>query len=326
LQGKQATTTFIQSLPFSKRYYRVYLPLMPLAIEQLDLSGYDLIFSVSHAVAKGVIIAPGQHHISICCSPMRYLWDLRHQYLKGCGPISIFKNIYVRYLSHKLRVWDAISSDRVDQFIAISHFTKERIHKHYRREAAVIYPPVSVEKLPFSETKEEFYLTASRLVYYKRVDLIVETFRGLDKKLIVIGTGPEYRRLIKMKSKNIIFLGHQPDAIVHDIMKRARAFIFAAEEDFGIAPVEAMACGTAVIAYGRGGATESVRGWEDENSTGLFFEEQTVLSLRNAILFFEKHGKKITPAACRKRAEQFSTARFCEQIRELYESLNFSWR
>lgn len=323
LLGKKAKTTFMQRLPFIKTHYRYYLPLMPLAIEQIDLSGFALIISISYAVAKGIIVAPGQTHICICCSPMRYIWDLRHQYLAKRGFFSKIKWVPQCYFSHKLRLWDALSSSRVDHFIAVSHFIRERIRKSYRREATVIYPPVAVEQLPFTEKKEAFYLTASRLVCYKKVELIIDAFASMpDKKLIVIGAGPEYKRLKKRKKNNVVLLGYQTDKVLHDYMKRAQAFIFAAEEDFGIVPLEAMACGTPVIAYGRGGVRETVLGLEHSAPTGLFFEEQTVTSLQNAICMFEKSKASIMPASCRAHAKRFSNERFREEIKMFIEGLN----
>ncbi len=233
LLDKRAHTTWIQKLPFARQLYRYYLPFMPVAIEQLDLTGYDLVISSSHAVAKGVLTGPDQRHICYCYSPIRYGWDLQHQYLGGKkAPLA-------RYLLHKIRLWDARSANGVDAFACISHFIARRIEKSYRRESEVIYPPVSIETFPLQEKKETFFVTASRLVPYKRVDLIVEAFRSLHgKRLFVIGEGPEKNRLERSAPPNVTFLGHVSQEKLHDYLGRAQAFIYAAVEDFGIAPLE----------------------------------------------------------------------------------------
>jgi glycosyltransferase involved in cell wall biosynthesis len=306
LSGKQATTTFIQRLPGVRRHYRNYLPLMPLAIEQLDLRGYDLVLSSSHAVAKGVLTSADQLHVCYCHSPMRYAWDLQQQYVQGNG----LKSWAQRYLLHRLRRWDQQSAARVDAFIANSHTVARRIQKIYRRPATVIHPPVDIEQLVPSEDKDDSYLTVSRLVPYKRIDLMISAFNTLPhKRLLIVGDGPEKTRLAKMiRSPNIQLLGQQSDQTVRTLMQRARAFLFAAEEDFGIAPVEAMACGTPVIGYGRGGLCETVI----PNVTGLLFAEQSAPSLLAAITTFEQCTW--CPSLCRDRALAFSAPRFRQQI------------
>jgi glycosyltransferase involved in cell wall biosynthesis len=315
LLGKTATTTFVQKLPFAKKKYRTYLPLMPLAIEQLDLSSYDLVISISHAVAKGVITGPDQLHISYVCSPMRYAWDMQHQYLREANLTKGIKSFVARYILHKMRLWDLRTANGVDYFIGISNFIARRIQKIYRRDAAVIYPPVDVDSFALKEAKEDFYLTASRMVQYKKIDLIVENFANLpDKKLVVIGDGPEMRKIAKLATKNITLLGHQPFPVLRDYMQRAKAFVFAAEEDFGIAPLEAGACGTPVIAYGKGGALETIRGLDKENPTGLFFAEQTVDSLKSAIFEFEKKQELFSAISCRNSVLKFSSTNFREQF------------
>ncbi len=290
LANKTVKTTFIQKLPFAKKYYRTYLPLMPLAIEQLDLSSYDLIISSSHAVAKGVITGPDQVHISYVHSPMRYAWDLQHQYLRESGLDKKLHGYLARYLLHKLRIWDLRAANGVDHFAANSHFIAQRIQKTYRRDAEVIYPPVDTAQFTPGAAKEDFYLTASRLVPYKRIDLIVESFRSMpDKKLVVIGDGPEMEKIRSKTSPNTQILGYQSDDTLVSHLQRARAFVFASEEDFGLLPVEAQACGTPVIAFGKGGSLETVRGIDADKPTGVFFPAQTTEAICAAMSEFERN-------------------------------------
>jgi glycosyltransferase involved in cell wall biosynthesis len=311
IQHKKVTTTFIQKLPFAKTKFRQYLPLMPLAIEQLDLSAYDLVISSSHAVAKGVLTAPHQLHISYVHSPIRYAWDLQHQYLKESNLERGIKSWIARWILHQIRIWDTRTANGVDLFIANSEFIARRIHKVYRRSARVIYPPVDLQNYRMQEQKQDFYLTASRLVPYKRVDLIVAAFSRLgDRQLIVIGDGEQMAKIRAEAGSNIKFLGHQESDKLREYMQNAKAFVFAAEEDFGITPVEAQACGTPVIAYGRGGVCESVRGLDSDRPTGVFFAEQSADSICAAVIEFENSGDRIVPQTCRDNAIRFSTARF----------------
>ncbi|OGT61018.1 MAG: glycosyl transferase family 1 [Gammaproteobacteria bacterium RIFCSPHIGHO2_12_FULL_43_28] len=313
---KRAKTSFIQQLPFAKTSYRAYLPLMPLAIEQLDLSAYDLILSSSHAVAKGVITGPNQTHISYVHSPMRYAWDLQHQYLRETGLDRKWRGHIARYLLHKLRLWDVSRAHGVDHFIANSNYIARRIHKTYQREATVIYPPINVEQFTPGGKKEDFYLTASRFVPYKRIDLIVESFSRMpDKRLLVIGDGPDYHKIKAKAGSNVSLLGHQSTIALIDHMQRAKAFLFAAEEDFGIVPLEALACGTPVIAYGKGGALETVRGLDQDKPTGVFFYEQTVDALVDAMTLFENEEARFTKAHCVEQAARFSPAKFRENFK-----------
>jgi glycosyltransferase involved in cell wall biosynthesis len=310
LAGRRPTTSFIQRLPWAQTHFRAYLPLMPLAMEQLDLSAYDLVISSNHAVAKGVITGPNQLHLSYVHSPMRYAWDLQHQYLEESGLATGVKGAIVRVLLHYLRGWDQRSANGVDRFVANSSFIAKRIRKVYRRDADVIHPPVDIDRFTLREDKEDFYLSASRMVAYKRVPLIVEAFAEMpDRRLVVIGDGPEYERVRRALPANVTLLGHQPVAKLVDWMQRARALVFAAEEDFGIAPVEAQACGTPVIAYGRGGSLETVRS-DDPDPTGLFFREQTVASIRDAVERFAASPGRFRARACRTHAEQFSAPIF----------------
>lgn len=316
LLGKKVHTSFIQDLPFAKSKYRSYLPLMPLAVEQFDLAHYDLIISSSHAVAKGVLTGPDQVHICMCYSPMRYAWDLQHQYLQESRLDSGLKGWLAKYLLHKLRIWDLRTANGVDQFIAISHFIARRIEKVYRRSSTVIYPPVHTEGFSIGEGKQDFYFTASRLVPYKKVDLIVRAFAAMpEKQLIVIGDGPDYEKIKKNASGNVTLLGHQPYSVLLSHLQSAKAFIFAAEEDFGIAPIEAQACGTPVIAFGKGGARETIAGLpSDSPRTGMFFYEQTVESICAAVNDFEALPIAIAPADCRQNALRFSQAQFQDQF------------
>jgi glycosyltransferase involved in cell wall biosynthesis len=320
LQGRPARTTFIQRLPFARRWYQRYLPLMPLAVEQHDLSGYDLVISSSHAVAKGVLTGPDQLHLCMCYTPARYAWDLQHQYLRQSGLVRGPKAWLARWLLHRFRVWDVRTAPGVDAFIAISQYVARRIRKIYRRESVVIYPPVDVEAFPLHEAREPFYLAASRLVPYKRMDVIVEAFRGLpERELVVIGDGPDSRRLKARCPPNVRLLGHQPFAVLRDHLQRARALLFAAEEDFGILPVEAQACGTPVIAYARGGVAEIVRGLEHARPTGVFFAEQTPEAVRAAVAEFEREAARIAPQACRENAERFGIERFRSEFTAFVE-------
>ncbi|WP_036266212.1 glycosyltransferase family 4 protein [Methylobacillus glycogenes] len=316
IQNKKVTTTFIQNLPKAKTHYRNYLPLMPLAIEQLDLSQYDLIISSSHAVAKGVLTGPDQVHVSYVHSPMRYAWDLQHQYLRESNLVSGFKSWIVKWLLHKLRIWDLRTANGVDVFIANSSFIAKRIKKVYGREARVIYPPVDTNSFAFQEKKDDFFLTASRLVPYKRVDLIVEAFSKIpDQKLVVIGDGPDMSKVRAKAGPNVEILGYQSHAVLRDYMQRAKGFVFAAEEDFGISPVEAQACGTPVIAFAKGGALETVIPEErGDPATGLFFHEQTADAIVDAITRFNLLSQKISPFACRENALRFSPDRFRNEI------------
>ncbi len=319
--GKSSTTSFIQRLPFAKTKYQQYLPLMPLAIEKLDVTKHDIILSSSHAVAKGVLTGPDQLHISYVHSPIRYAWDFQHQYLREAGLDKGMKGRLARWFLHKIRIWDSRTSNGVDHFIANSHFIARRIKKAYGRDADVIYPPVEVEKFTLCENKEDFYLTASRMVPYKRIDLIVEAFSQMpDKKLVVIGDGSEMGKIKSRAGKNIEILGYQSDEVMQDYMRRAKAFVFAAEEDFGITPVEAQACGTPVIAFGKGGALETIRPYGENKATGIFFLKQTTESLIQAIRQFDLVHESILPNDCRANAMRFSAERFHNELDAYVES------
>ena len=315
LKGKYAHTSFIQRLPFAKEKYRNYLPLFPFAIEQFDLSGYDVVLSSSHAVAKGVLTHSNQLHISYVHTPIRYAWDLYHQYLHESGLNHGLKGILAKYFLHKIRLWDVSTANRVDYYIANSHYIARRIKKAYGKSSDVIYPPVDIDKFALRESKSDFYLTASRMVPYKKIDLIVEAFSQTDKKLLVIGDGPDMGKIKSKASKNIELLGFADDKTMADLMGQAKAFVFAAEEDFGITPVEAQACGTPVICFGRGGTLETVR----EGISGLYFMEQNIRELLAAVDKFEQSYDKFEPIKIRENSLKFSRTRFESEIKSYVE-------
>ncbi len=308
--GTSVQTSFIQTLPWARQHFRQYLPLMPLAIEQFDLSAYDLVLSSNHAVAKGVLTRPHQLHVSYVHTPIRYAWDLQQQYLQQAGLTSGVKGALTRLILHYLRLWDLAAAHRVDCFVANSRYVARRIWKTYRRPATVIYPPVAVDRFQWNQPREDFYLTVSRCVPYKRVDLTVEAFNQLGLPLVVIGDGPAMADLQRQAKANITFLRNPPDSVVSDYMARCRGFIFPAEEDFGITVVEAQAAGAPVIAYGQGGCAETVQ----PGKTGLLFSHQTVDDLVQAVEHFESHRGQFVAEIIRRQAENFSELRFRQEL------------
>lgn len=316
LQGRRVESSFIGRLPRVSKSYRSYLPLMPLAVEQFDLSAYDIVISSAHAVSKGVLTGPDQLHISYVHSPIRYAWDLQHQYLRESGLDRGLKGWVAKWLLHKIRVWDYRTAAGVDHFVANSRFIGRRIHKVYGRDSDVIYPPVDVAAFEFCAQKQDYYLTASRLVPYKRMDLIVQAFSRMpDRKLVVIGDGPDMPKLRALATPNVTLLGYQPFSELKRQMQQAKAFVFAAEEDFGITPVEAQACGTPVIAYGKGGSIETVVDSIDPNrATGIWFAEQSADSIIDAVERFEARTTPISAQVCRLHAERFSIERFRDEF------------
>lgn len=320
LENHQLRTSFIQNLPFSKTKYRFYLPLFPLAIEQFDLSSYDLIISSSHAVAKGVLTHAYQLHICYCHSPIRYAWDLYHSYLIDSRLDKGFMGIIAKHMLHRIRIWDIISANRVDCFIANSAYIGKRIKKIYNRDSTVIHPNVATENFELVTEKKDYYITCSRFVQYKKIDLIVRAFAEMpDKKLFVIGEGPDFKKISKLAKANTVLLGYQPFDVLKKYLGEARAFIFAAEEDFGILPVEAQACGTPVIAYRKGGVLESVV----ENFSGIFFDDQSVSAIRSAVEHFETIEYLFDYEQIASYASRFSTERFHKQFHDFVsEKLN----
>ncbi|WP_198371450.1 glycosyltransferase [Roseomonas rosulenta] len=316
LGGRAVRTSFLQRMPFARRHFRKYLGLMPIAIEQFDMSGYDLVLSSSHAVAKGVITGPGQLHVSYVHSPMRYAWDLQHQYLRESGMERGLKGLYARHLLHRLRQWDRSSAAGPDVVVANSTYIAERIAKAWRRESIVVHPPVDVERFALQESKQDFYLTASRMVPYKRIEIIAAAFARMpSRRLVIVGDGTNEARVREAAAgaPNIEFRGRVATPELVSLTQSARACVFAAEEDFGIATVEALACGTPVIAYGRGGARDIVTPPE----TGLFFDAQTPEAISAAVERFET--LTIDPAACRAQAERFSRTAFRAAMRRVVE-------
>ena len=313
LNGKDAKTSFIQKLPFAKKHFRNYLPLFPKAIESLDLSEYDLIISSSWAVAKGVQKDKNQLHICYCHTPIRYAWDLYDEYTAN---LSQPKKFLVQQTLKYIRKWDLATVDRVDYFIANSKFVQKRIQKTYDRDAKVIYPPVDTDKFSlYQQQKEEFYLTASRLVPYKKTKLIVEAFNAMaDKKLVVIGAGEEFEDIQKIAGKNITVFGYQEDSVMVDTMQRAKAFVYAAVEDFGIVPIEAQACGTPVIALNDGGTAETVV----DGVNGVHFETQCVEDIINAVERFE--DLKFDASSIAKGAKSYATSRFKQEMEDFVAS------
>lgn len=317
LGGRRVHTTFVQRLPLARRAFRAYLPLMPFAVEQLDVSAYDLVISSSHAVAKGVLVGPDALHVCYSHSPLRYAWDLQHEYLRdarlGYGP----RGLAARWMLHRLRTWDVRSAAGVDAFVANSAFVARRIRRAYRRDAAVIPPPVDVERFTPGGERGDYFVTASRFVPYKRVPLLVEAFRGMpDRRLVVIGDGPERDAVRRAAGPNVELLGHQPHTELVRWLRGARAFLYAAVEDFGIAPIEAQACGTPVIAYRGGALPETVPGLESASPCGAFYDDATAAGVRAGVTAFEAAAGRITAEACRRNAERFSAAAFRTRFAE----------
>ena len=309
IKSADIRTSFIQSLPFSASRYRDYLALFPLAIEQLDVTEFDLVISSHYCVSHGVLTRPDQPHLVYTHSPVRYAWDLQFQYLNESGlSKSRFKGSLARAILHYLRTWDYAAGQRPTAYAANSKFIAERIFHCYGKPATVVYPPVSVDEfVPGPAKREDFYLTASRMVPYKKISLIVEAFSQMpQRKLVVIGDGPEFQRIKAKAGKNVSLLGYQSKEVLLQQMQTTRAFVFAAQEDFGIVPVEAQACGTPVIALGRGGTTETVI----DGQTGILFPEQTTESLKSAVDRFEAIEASLRIEEIRANAERFSADRF----------------
>lgn len=306
LEAAEIHTSPIQHWPRGVSNYRTYLPFMPYQVEQFDLTAYDTIVSSSHAVAKGVLVGAGQLHISYVHSPIRYAWDLYQQYLREANLTSGVKATLAKIALHYIRIWDSATANRVDVFLANSEYVARRIWRTYRRPARVLYPPVDVGRFDHTQLREDFYLTMSRFVPYKKIDLIVETFARLGKPLVVIGAGPDFEKVKALAGPTVQLLGRQSDEVVADYMARCKAFVFAADEDFGIVPVEAQAAGAPVIAYGKGGSLETVIA----DKTGVFFGQQNVESLSRAVSIFEEKAHLFDANTIRQHAEKFRPERF----------------
>ncbi|MBA5629197.1 glycosyltransferase [Moheibacter lacus] len=314
LNGANVHTSFIQKLPTAKSNHRKFLQLFPYGIEQFDLSEFELVISSSSSIAKGVLTHQDQLHICYCHSPMRYAWDLYHDYLKSANLNKGLKGIYAKYVLNKIRAWDIISSNRVDHFVANSNYIAERIHKVYRRESEVIYPPVDVSFFEFQKEKDEFYFTASRMVPYKNTKQIVQAFNEIpNKKLVVAGDGPELEKIKKIAKPNIEFVGFISNDELKSYLKNAKAFVFAALEDFGIVPVEAQACGTPVICLGKGGTKETVI----NEKTGVHFKNPVSNEIKEAILYFE--SLSFDPELIRENVLKFSKNNFEKKFKSYVE-------
>lgn len=328
LRSRPIKTSFLQQFPGSRRWHRRMLPLYPLALEQFDLSSYDLVLSSESGPAKGVLTSANTCHVCYCHSPMRYLWDFYHRY-KNAATLGVWTRPLFTLASHYLRLWDTASADRVDYFVANSHNVAARVRKHYRRECSVVYPPVNIKAGYLTEEIEDYYLAVGQMVDYKRMDLAIMACNLLGRKLRIVGQGDEYGRLRRLAGPTIQFCGPLSDSELHEQYAHCRALLFPGEEDFGIVPVEALSFGRPVIAYGRGGVTETVKGWNSrslgvpENSSGVFFSEQSVESLVQAIHTFEKIEQRLRPSFIRQQSEQFSPGHFQNEFREVLEQ---KWR
>jgi len=309
LKNIDVRTSFLQNKRKAKTNHQKYFPFMPMAFESFDLNEYDVVLSSSSSCAKGVITNPNTVHICYCHTPMRYGWEFYYEYLNK-EKLSFFKKVFMKYFMNYMRIWDRVSADRVDYFIANSQNVAKRIWKHYRRESVVIHPPVRTKLFNVSDMDEEYFLIVSRLVPYKRIDLAVEAFNEIGLPLVIIGDGSEKQKLQQIAKSNIKFLGRQPDEVIKEYYSKCRAFIFPGEEDFGITPLEAQASGRPVIAYGKGGALETVV----DGETGIFFKEQTVKSLKDAVINFESY--KFDKIKIRKHAEKFDEEIFKKKIQE----------
>ena len=316
LQGRTPRTSLIQNLPFARKRFRSYLPLFPFAIQQIDLAGYDLVISCSHAVAKGVITGPGQLHLSYVLSPMRYAWDLQAEYLRTAGLERGARSWLTRATLHRLRQWDVASSHGVDRFVTVSRFVARRIAKAYGRGATVIHPPVDTDAFTPGGERENYYFVMGRQVPYKRIDLVVSAFADMpQRRLVVIGDGPEAAKIGRIAPTNVSILGHQPFEVVLEHMRKTRAFIYAGIEDFGITLAEAQASGAPLIALRRGGAEDIVLGLELKTPTGVFFEGQTPEAIVAAVERFEVAAHRISSRQCQANAQRFSVAAFRSSMR-----------
>ncbi|MDD3269874.1 MAG: glycosyltransferase [Syntrophomonadaceae bacterium] len=323
---EQVHGSMLQGWRKIEKRYRRYLPILPYAIEQMDLSGYDLIFSSSHCVAKGVLSRSDQLHICYCHAPARYAWDLAHAYLREHRIDKGWKSLLARVVLHYLRIWDTQSANRVDYFIASSQYTAQRIWRVYRRESRVIYPPVDLQNYVLEEKKGDYFIYVSRLVPYKKADLVIRSFNESGLPLIVVGDGSTYDECCRLAGSNVKLLGWKNKQELAKLMGQARALVFAADEDFGIVMVEAQACGTPVIALGRGGAAETVvpaNGDNWDEATGVFFHEQNIEALNSAVKQFLAWEDYFTPRVIWQNAQRFGEERFCSEIKDF---INMKYR
>lgn len=323
-ENEQIRTSLLQRLPLARNHHRFFLPLFPMAVEQFDLREHKIIISSSYAVAKGALNSSDQLHICYCHSPMRYIWDLTFEYLEAAGLQSGLKSFATRMVLHYIRMWDVISANRVNEFVANSNYIAHRIWKCYNRQAAVIYPPVDVDRFYISDKRDNYFITVSRLVPYKRLDVMIKAFNHLKLPLVIIGEGPSRKELQKIAGPTITFMGQQTPQQVEELLSKARAFVFCAEEDFGIVNVEAQASGLPVIAFGRGGALETVI----DGETGIFFYRQHPSDLIAALQKFQANEDKFDPHIIRKNAERFPRSRFEQEFKAFVEKAweNFPYK
>ena len=321
LHNKDVKTSFMQLIPNIKKIYRKLLPIMPFAIQTFNLRKYNLIISSSHAVAKGVITNTNQLHICYCHTPMRYAWDMKEQYLKQAGLSSGILSKAVRFILDLINKWDKKNSIDVDYFISNSDFIKERIQNCYQRESYTIYPPVDILKFKNSNIKKNYYFTFSRFVPYKNIDLIARAFATYfpNKKLIIAGAGPDYEKIKFYESENIILKGFLNDKDLIEYLSSAKAYIFAAKEDFGIVNVESQAAGTPVIAYGEGGSKETIVNISEENPTGVLYYKQDMESIRDAVFEFEKNYELFKKVNLEKNSKRFSVEVFKSELLNFVE-------
>jgi len=320
IESHTIKTSFLQGLPFSRKHYRTYLPLFPLAIEAFKLEGYDLVISTSHCVAKGIVPNPEAFHVSYCFTPMRYIWDRRFDYFGGMGKI---RGSAIDLVLHYLRMWDVTSAGRVSCFFAISEYVMKRIRAFYSRDALVIYPPVDCDRFRLSNSVDDYYLLVSAFAPYKKMDQAIIAFNKLGRRLLVVGSGQEEKRLKSIAGKNVEFLGWVAEDDLPDLYARCRALIFPGVEDFGLVPVEVQASGRPVIAYGRGGVLESVIPFKDKANpgTGMFFESQTPSAIAEAVEKFEKIQGSFNPVVIRENALRFDKGIFSGKFMELIEDM-----
>ena len=319
LRGKKVKTSFLQKLPYVEKYYRYLMPFLPFVVEQFDFSNYDLVITSSYCVSKGILTGPQQYHVSYCHSPVRYAWDQYHHYISRFNKIP-FVNIFMRLVFHYVRLWDVISSNSVDQYVATSRFVASRIKKYYRRSSIIVPPPVDLSTFTLIIEKQDYYIAVARFVPFKRLDIAVKAFSEMpDKKLLLVGDGPDMDYLKNMAADNVKFVGFQNPESVMNFISRARALIFPSEEDFGIVPLEAQATGTPVIAYGRGGIIDTVIPHQESSvsPTGVFFYEQNYESLIEAVLYFEDHINDFNPFEISRHAHEFSIDKFKKNLHKI---------
>lgn len=321
--GNQIESSSLNRLPFVRKYYRSLLLMCTREIEKFDVTGHEIVISSSAAFAKGVLTSPDQKHVAYIHSPARYAWDLAHEYVSSIsGPLGPIKRVIAREMMHRFRIWDMRTIDSVDRFVVNSKFIQRRVWKLYRRESEVVYPPVDIHALTLNESPSDYYVTASRMVPYKRIPLIVEAFAKRPRlRLKVIGDGPEMAIVKRLATPNVEILGHVNSQTMSEILRNAKCFVFAAKEDFGIAPVEAQACGTPVIGLGEAGTAETVVPLTQPNPTGIWFQQQTLEDICGAIDRFEAEGTQIKRLDCRINAEKFSPELFRERLRGAVEAV-----